>query len=85
MTNHTAPNKEITAQALGAAVVAVVLGTVQWFMPELPAPPTGLEAGFAVIAGLAVALIRKYLARRKMTEKELATDKALCAGRIPEE
>lgn len=73
----TAPNKEITAQALGAAVVAFLLGAVQWGNPELPSPPPGFEAGAAVLAGFIIARVRKVLQRRKMTEKELATDKEL--------
>lgn len=78
----TAPNKEITAQALGAAVVAFCLGAVQWHNPSIPAPPPGFEAGAAVLAGVAVAFVRKFLNRRKMTETEIELDKALQDGRV---
>jgi hypothetical protein len=78
----TAPDKEITAQALGAAFVAFLFGVVAWVLPEVPPPPAGLEAGAAVIAGYIVALVRKQIARRKMTEKENAADKALQSGRV---
>lgn len=78
----TAPNKEITAQALGAAIVAFILGAVQWFSPDLPSPPPGFEAGAAVLAGFIVARIRKHMQRRKMTETERAVDKEFCAGRV---
>ncbi len=81
MMRPTAPNKEITAQALGAALVAVFFGLLAWLMPGLTPPPAGLEAGAAVVVGYLVAIIRKAIARRKMTETQLETDKALCAGR----
>lgn len=81
----TAPNKEITAQAMGAALVAVAFGVLAWIAPEVSAPPAGLEAGAAVIVGYLVAVIRKALARRKMTETEIEADKALCAGRVSTE
>lgn len=81
----TAPNKEITAQALGAGIVAVAFGVVAWTRPELPAPPAGLEAGAAVLVGYLVALIRKALQRRKMTEIEREADKALQSGRVSTE
>jgi hypothetical protein len=81
----TAPGKEITAQALGAAIAAVVMGGIQWFFPDIPAPPPGFEAGVAVIAGVAVAYVRKYIARRRMTEKQRAADKELHSCGISEE
>jgi hypothetical protein len=81
----TAPNKEITAQAMGAALVAVAFGVLAWLAPEVSAPPAGLEAGAAVIVGYIVAIVRKGLARRKMTETQLEADKALCAGRVSAE
>lgn len=81
----TAPNKEITAQALGAGLVAVAFGIVAWVLPDIPPPPAGLEAGAAVIVGAIVALIRKHMARRKMTENEREADKALCSGRVSAE
>lgn len=78
----TAPNKEINVQALGAAVAAVLLGAVQWLAPSIAAPPPGFEAGFAVVAGLAIAHLRKIMQRRKMTEIEREIDTTLCAGRV---
>lgn len=78
----TAPNKEITAQALGAAIVAFVLGAIQWYSPLTPSPPPGFEAGAAVLAGYIIARIRKLLQRRKMTEIERAVDEEFCAGRV---
>lgn len=79
---HTAPSREITAQALGAAIVAFILGSIQWHNPDFPSPPPGFEAGAAVLAGFIVALVRKHLQRRKMTENELEADKTFCARGI---
>ncbi len=64
---RTSANKEITAQAVGAAVATLTVMAVQWFVGA-PAP-TGMEGALAVLFGAGVGYIR-HLIRRRRRENE---------------
>lgn len=68
--NQGAPNKEITAQAIGASLGTVFVLLLSWLLGT-PAPP-GLEGAVGVLFGAAVGFIRHWIATRKI-EKSCAS------------
>lgn len=57
--HNSSAGKEITAQALGAAVATLTVISIEWATGTQA--PAGAEGSLAVIAGAGVGLVRKWV------------------------
>lgn len=65
--------QRVTSAALGGAISAVIMASLQWF-GGLPPPPPGMEVGLAVIITFLIGLVTPASGADKTPEQSRGTD-----------